>query len=101
MMPSAEFARVCKDLSSIGDTGKVLSLHPWDALLYVVHDEIVMILVCECSCDLCGKGGCSSFSQEVILELQILSSGKTPQLIRYVISANIIQFCFVCIATIP
>lgn len=25
-MPSAEFARICKDLSSIGDTGTVVSL---------------------------------------------------------------------------
>lgn len=37
-MPSSEFARICKDLSSIGDTGTVISLSDsWFHQLLIVH----------------------------------------------------------------
>lgn len=29
-MPSAEFAKICKDLSSIGDTGMSKYIYQWD-----------------------------------------------------------------------
>jgi hypothetical protein len=61
-MPSAEFARICKDLASIGDTGTVKKAFSLCLLacfaLFVYCYENMMVLVCECSCDLCDKGGC-------------------------------------------
>lgn len=40
-MPSSEFARICKDLSSIGDTGTVASLSDsW------VHQLLIVNLIC-------------------------------------------------------
>lgn len=67
-MPSTEFARICKDLSSIGDTGISFN-SPY------IH--IMIMITCEssspnhnlkpncwlCSCDICYEGRCKVFNQ--------------------------------------
>lgn len=38
-MPSVEFARICKDLSSIGDTG--ILCYPFYVSLIIVYDKLL------------------------------------------------------------
>lgn len=47
-MPSQEFARICKDLSSIGDTGRVLAYNiigstHWSMLLGFEYDVLILV----------------------------------------------------------
>ena len=43
-MPSAEFARICKDLSSLGDTGSVL-FHGFVQLIFVFFVIAIHVLI--------------------------------------------------------
>ena len=59
-MPSSEFQRICKDLSSIGDTGTSVDILRFWPLISIVLINYANVdgMFGDCSCHLCHKRGC-------------------------------------------